>query len=126
MNSSAPLDLVFRKTAAPLAVAVIRSPPLTGSMYPSRFPPLSQPLPYSSASARCIEAGTSATRYVGGASVFQRGLGSPIASVNRFRWPASTVAEIGATVCPIRERRRSTAEVVAISGREEARAPARR
>src|ERR1700730_11087387 len=100
---------------------------MTGSMYSKRLPPLSQPLPYSSASARWMETGTNATRYVGGASLSQRGLGSPIASAKRLRCPASTVADIGGEAAPMRERSLSTTEVfVAISVREEARALARR
>src|SRR5713226_4476813 len=90
----------------------MRSPTLTGAMYSKRLPPLSQPLPYSSASARWIEVGAMATRNVGGASLSQRGLGSPMASANRLRWPASTVAVVGGAATPIWARSRSTTEVI--------------
>src|SRR5260370_17152125 len=86
----------------------MRSPTLTGSRYSKRLPPFSHPLPYSSASAKGIEGGASATRNVGGASFSQRGSWSPIASVNRFRCPASTVALIDGALTPLPPRPLST------------------
>src|SRR5713226_903057 len=56
-----------------------------------------------------------ATRKVGGASLSQRGLGSPMASAKRFRWPASTGAVTGGAALPMRARSLSTTVVVATS-----------
>src|ERR1700674_1666402 len=93
-------------------MAVISSPTLTGSRYSKRFPPFSQPLPYSSASSRWAVTGASATRKVGGASVSQRGYESPIASANRFSRPASTNVVVGGLGVPIRARSLSTTDGV--------------
>src|SRR6266478_2351988 len=85
---------------------------MTGAKYSNRLPPLSQPLPHSSASPMCVDGGASATRNVGGASFRHRGFGSPMASTKRLTCPASTVMVTGAPSTPTRVLSRSITYVI--------------
>ena len=110
-NSSDPLEPCFSYASLSTVRDVITSPGRTGSRYSKRSPPLSQPLPYSRTSGISGVSVPSATRKVGGASSRQRGLGSPIASQKRRRWPASTVVVLTGPSQPIRALMRSSREV---------------